>query len=79
MRVVRLRSLALLVAALAIVAAPAMAQNAPTKPKFDVYGFAQLDFGYPDRPDQPRLVRRDAAHQAAGLRRMSSGPTATRS
>ena len=46
MRVVRLRSLALLVAALAIVAAPAMAQNAPTKPKFDVYGFAQLDFGY---------------------------------
>ena len=42
----RLRSLALLAATLAVVAAPASAQNAPsTKPKFQVYGFAQLDFG----------------------------------
>ena len=46
MRFTRLRSLALLVATLAVVAAPAMAQNATsTKPKFQVYGFAQLDFG----------------------------------
>jgi hypothetical protein len=42
---VRLRSLVFLVAALAALATPAMAQDASTKPKFDVYGFAQLDFG----------------------------------
>ena len=41
----RLRSLAGLVAAVAIVAAPAAAQQATTGPKFQVYGFAQLDFG----------------------------------
>ena len=45
MRIVRLWSLALFVAALAVVAAPAAAQNASTKPKFDIYGFAMLDFG----------------------------------
>ncbi len=38
--------LAGLVAALMLLAVPARAQDAPTtKPKFDVYGFAQLDFG----------------------------------
>jgi hypothetical protein len=42
---VRVRSLVFLVAALAALATPAMAQDASTKPKFDVYGFAQLDFG----------------------------------
>jgi len=35
----------LLLAALALYAAPAAAQDAATKPKFEVYGFAQLDFG----------------------------------
>ncbi len=46
MKFTRLRSLALLVAVLAGIAAPAMAQQAPTTgPKFTVYGFAQLDFG----------------------------------
>lgn len=45
MSFLRLRSLVPLVAILAALAAPAMAQNAPAKPKFDVYGFAQLDFG----------------------------------
>jgi len=46
MSLVRLRSLVPLLAILAALAAPAMAQDAPTKPKFDVYGFAQLDFGF---------------------------------
>jgi len=40
-----LRALSLLIAALAVAAAPAAAQQAPTGPKFTVYGFAQLDFG----------------------------------
>ena len=46
MSFVRLRSLVLSVTVLAMMAAPAAAQNAPAKPKFDVYGFAQLDFGF---------------------------------
>jgi len=46
MRFVRMRSFPLLLAVLAALAAPASAQDATTKkPKFDVYGFAQLDFG----------------------------------
>lgn len=45
MTFMRWRSVALLLAAMAATAAPAAAQNAPTKPKFEVYGFAMLDFG----------------------------------
>jgi hypothetical protein len=45
MKDVRMRSFALLLAALAAMTAPAAAQNAPTTAKFEVYGFAQLDFG----------------------------------
>jgi hypothetical protein len=46
MRFVRMRSFALLLAVLAALAAPASAQDATTtKPKFQVYGFAQLDLG----------------------------------
>jgi len=45
MRFARLKSFALLTAALPLLATPVVAQDAPTKPKFDVYGFAQLDFG----------------------------------
>ena len=42
-----LPGLAGLAAALMLLAIPAQAQDATTtKPKFDVYGFAQLDFGY---------------------------------
>ncbi len=40
------QSMGWLLAALVLFAVPAAAQNAPTKPKFDVYGFAQLDFGF---------------------------------
>jgi hypothetical protein len=39
------RSVGWLLAALFVFAAPAAAQNAPGKAKFDIYGFAQLDFG----------------------------------
>jgi hypothetical protein len=45
MSFVRMRSLVLLLTVLAAVAVPATAQNAPGKAKFDVYGFAMLDFG----------------------------------
>jgi hypothetical protein len=57
------------VAVLAVLAAPARAQDAPTKPRFDVYGFAQLDFGFQiDRinPDWYDVMRPTKLPASAG-------------
>lgn len=45
MRHTTFQILAPLAAAAALTATPARAQDTPAKPKFEVYGFAQLDFG----------------------------------
>jgi DcaP outer membrane protein len=72
MSFVRLRSLVLSVTVLAMMAAPAAAQNAPAKPKFDVYGFAQLDFGFqidrinPDWYDVMRPTKLPASEDEFG-------------
>ena len=59
-----LQSMGWLLAALVLFAVPAAAQNAPTKPKFDVYGFAQLDFGFQVDPAPPRSPRKKGKVEA---------------
>ncbi len=54
---------------LAISPSVARAQDkSDSKASFDLYGHVMLDAGLPHGPVRPRLVRRDAADQAAGLR-----------